>query len=104
MRLGTPLTQRFGGTADCRAISIPCCKHHVPYQGNGSSVLPVDGQANRRADTTSPKGSQVFFNGEPRMSDKLFIDFWGATISADGIYAIVAAVIIVLLLVQRRLR
>jgi hypothetical protein len=38
------------------------------------------------------------------MSDRLFIDFWGATISADGVYAIVAAVIIVLLLVQRRLR
>jgi hypothetical protein len=38
------------------------------------------------------------------MSDKLFIDLWDATISADGIYAISAAVIIVLLLVQRRLR
>ena len=38
------------------------------------------------------------------MSDKLFIDLWGATISADGIYAIGAAVIIVLVLVQRWLR
>jgi hypothetical protein len=38
------------------------------------------------------------------MSDKLFIDLWGATISADGIYAIAAAVIIVLavLLAKRR--
>ena len=38
------------------------------------------------------------------MSDKLFIDLWGATISADGVYAIAAAVLIVLLLVHRRLR
>lgn len=30
------------------------------------------------------------------MSDKLFIDFWGASISADGTLAIVAAVIVVL--------
>jgi hypothetical protein len=37
------------------------------------------------------------------MSDKLFIDFWGVTINADGVYAIVAAVIIVLLLGRRRL-
>jgi hypothetical protein len=36
------------------------------------------------------------------MSDKLLIDLWGATISADGIYAIVAAVIIVLALVRWR--
>jgi hypothetical protein len=56
-----------------------------------------------RADRWSPEGSR--FNGEPRMSDKLFIDLWGATISADGIYAIGAAVIIVVFfLMQRRLR
>jgi hypothetical protein len=24
----------------------------------------------------------MYLNGEPRMSDKLFIDLWGATISA----------------------
>jgi len=38
------------------------------------------------------------------MSDKLFIDLWGATISADGIYAIGAAVIITLVFVWRWLR
>jgi hypothetical protein len=43
------------------------------------------------------------FNGELRMSDKLFIDLWGATISADGVYAIIAAVIIIFFLMQRRL-
>jgi hypothetical protein len=29
-RFGTPLTQRFGGTSDYRAVSIPCRKQHVP--------------------------------------------------------------------------
>jgi hypothetical protein len=38
------------------------------------------------------------------MSDKLFIDLWGATVSADGIYAISAAVVIVLVLLARRPR
>lgn len=38
------------------------------------------------------------------MSDKLIINFWGATINADGLWAIGAAVAIValLVLVQRR--
>ena len=36
------------------------------------------------------------------MSDKLFIDLWGGTISAEGIYAIGAAVIIVVILMRRR--
>jgi hypothetical protein len=36
------------------------------------------------------------FNGEPRMSKKLLIDFWDATVSAEGIYAIGAAVIMFL--------
>jgi hypothetical protein len=56
-----------------------------------------DAQINR------PQGLSCFFDGELRVSDKLLIDLWGATISADGIYAISAAVIIVLL-VHRRLR
>jgi len=38
------------------------------------------------------------------MSDKLTIDFWGATVSADGIIAIVAAVIIVLAFLRWRPR
>jgi hypothetical protein len=50
-----------------------------------------------------PEGSHVFSNGEPRMSsDKLLINLFGLIISADGIYAIVAAVIIVVLVVARR--
>jgi hypothetical protein len=37
------------------------------------------------------------------MSDKLLIDLWGLSISAHGIYAIVAAVIILLAFARRRL-
>jgi hypothetical protein len=36
------------------------------------------------------------------MSDKLLVSFWGATIDADGIFAIGAAVIIVLILARWR--
>lgn len=38
------------------------------------------------------------------MSDKLFVDLWGITVSANGVFAIIAAVVIVLALLQRRLR
>ncbi len=36
------------------------------------------------------------------MSDKLLINLWGITISAEGIYAILAAVIIVVFVVARQ--
>jgi hypothetical protein len=36
------------------------------------------------------------------MSDKLLINFWGASISADGTLAIAAAVIVMLTLLLRR--
>ena len=35
------------------------------------------------------------------MSDKSFIDLWGASISADGAFAIAAAVIVILALLPR---
>jgi hypothetical protein len=38
------------------------------------------------------------------MSDKLFIDIWGFSINADGRFAIVAAVIVVLAFVRWRSR
>jgi hypothetical protein len=38
------------------------------------------------------------------MSDKLIIDLWGATVNADGIVAIAAAVIIVLAFLRWRVR
>jgi hypothetical protein len=36
------------------------------------------------------------------MSDKLLVNLWGASISADGVWAIGAAVVIVLALVLAR--
>jgi hypothetical protein len=42
------------------------------------------------------------FNGELRMSDKLLVNLWGASISADGVWAIGAAVVIVLVIAVAR--
>ena len=36
------------------------------------------------------------------MSDKLLVNLWGATISADGVWAIDAAVVIVLVIAWTR--
>lgn len=39
------------------------------------------------------------------MSDKLLVNLWGATISADGVWAIGAAVVIVVIIaIARRVR
>jgi hypothetical protein len=47
----------------------------------------------------------MFFQMESRaMSDELLINLFGLTINADGIYAIVAAVIIIVLVLARRQR
>lgn len=75
-------------------------------QSTGATLRSnLDGTAGRRADTWSPEGSHVFFNGEPRMSsDKLLIDIFGLIVSADGISAIAAAVIIVFVLARRQPR
>jgi hypothetical protein len=36
------------------------------------------------------------------MSDKLLIDLWGATVHADGLYAIGAATLIMIVMLWRR--
>jgi hypothetical protein len=64
----------------------------------------VDGPPNRHTDKSSAESSSCFSNGELRMSDKLLINFFGLIISADGVCAIVAAVIIVLVIALRRAR
>jgi hypothetical protein len=47
-----------------------------------------------------PEGSLICsFNGEPRHVQQAADKFWGLTISADGVYAIAAAVVIVLVVV-----
>src|ERR1700736_3476539 len=79
-------------------LQAPCS-----YQGSWWVAFPVDGPRSRRADTSSLRRLSCFSNGEPRMSsDKLLINLFGVIISADGICAIVAAVIIVLVLARRQ--
>jgi hypothetical protein len=56
------------------------------------------------AQINRPPKALMFLNGELRMSDKLLINFFGLIISADGVCAIVATVIIVLVVVWRRAR
>ena len=56
----------------------------------------LDGKANRRTDKSPPpKGSQ-FLNGEPGMRNRLQVSIWGLQLDADGIVAIAAALLIVL--------
>jgi hypothetical protein len=55
----------------------------------------LDGKANRRTDKSSPEGSQ-FLNGEPGMRNRLHVSLWGLHLDADGIVAIAAALLIVL--------
>jgi hypothetical protein len=55
----------------------------------------LDGKANRRAFKSSPEGSQ-FLNGEPGMRNRLHVSLWGLHLDADGIVAIAAALLIVL--------
>jgi hypothetical protein len=38
------------------------------------------------------------------MADKLLVNLWGASISADGVWAIAAAVVIVLMIAWRKAR
>jgi hypothetical protein len=55
----------------------------------------LDGKTRRRADKSPPEGSH-FFNGEPSMRNRLQVGFWGLHLDADGIVAIAAALLIVL--------
>jgi hypothetical protein len=55
----------------------------------------LDGKTNQRADRSPPEGSQVF-NGEPAMRNRLQVSFWGLRLDAQGIVAIAAALLIVL--------
>ena len=59
------------------------------------AVLAVDGRTNRPTDKSSPEGSQ-FLNGEPGMRNRLQVNLWGLHLAADGIVAIAAALVIVL--------
>lgn len=56
----------------------------------------LDGKTNQRTDRSPPEGSQ-FFNGEPAMRNRLQVSFWGLRLDAQGIVAIAAALLIVLM-------
>jgi len=90
------LTQPFRVIEDCSVTSRPCFGRRVPYQGSAHRFSLLTCRKIDRQNKLPPEGSHVFFNGEPRMPDKLLIDLWGLTISAEGIYAIGAAVIIII--------
>jgi len=59
------------------------------------TLFAVDGRTKRPTDRSSPEGSQ-FFNGEPGMRNRLQVSFWGLRLDAQGIVAIAAALLIVL--------
>ena len=82
--------------------SNKCLRTH-PDVSKGAALffhdrLPVGHlgkKTDRRADESAPEGSQRF-NGEPRMRNRLQVSFWGLRFDADGIVAIAAALLIVL--------
>jgi hypothetical protein len=61
-----------------------------------ASAGHLDEKLNRRTHGSPSEGSQ-FFNGEPGMRNRLHVSFWGLRLDAVGIFAIAAAVLIVLL-------
>jgi hypothetical protein len=56
---------------------------------------PLDGKSNQWTDKSAPEGSHVF-NGGPRMRNRLQVSLWGLRLDAQGIVAIGAALLIVL--------
>jgi hypothetical protein len=59
------------------------------------AAAPLDGKSNQWTDKSPTEGSHVF-NGEPRMRNRLQVSLWGLRLDAQGIVAIAAALLIVL--------
>jgi hypothetical protein len=79
-----------------RWLTYPCVsKGAAVFRQDRASAGHLDGKANRRTDRSPPEGSQ-FFNGEPDMRNRLQVSFWGLNVDAQGIIAIAAALLIVL--------
>jgi hypothetical protein len=55
----------------------------------------LDGDSNPEADTSSPEGSHVFSMESYVMRDRLQVSLWGLNLTAEGIVAIAAALLIV---------
>jgi hypothetical protein len=60
-----------------------------------TSAGHLDGKPNRQTDRSLSEGSQIF-NGEQDMRNRLQVSLWGLRLDAVGIFAIAAAVLIVL--------
>lgn len=93
--IDTPLD----AAADCRATSAPYCNHHVPFLGAYDAYLVVDGRANQQAHKLPPpppRQTALSFSMESHvMRNRLRVSFWGVSLSAEGIVAIVAALLII---------
>jgi hypothetical protein len=62
---------------------------------NRATADRLDGKPNRQTNRSPNEGSQIF-NGEPDMRNRLQVSLWGLRLDAVGIFAIAAAVLIVL--------
>jgi hypothetical protein len=59
-----------------------------------TSASQLDGNQNQQTNRSSPRGSH-FLNGEPGMHNRLQVSFWGLRLDAEGVIAIMAALLIV---------
>lgn len=79
-----------------RWLTDPCVsKGSALFSRECAPAGHLDGKPNRRAHKSPLEGSQ-FFNGEPGMRNRLHVSLWGLHLDADGIVAIAAALLIVL--------
>jgi hypothetical protein len=74
----------------------PCVFKGGPVSAlDRTTVGQLDANRNPRTHRSSPDGSH-FFNGEPHMRNRFQLSFWGLRVDAVGIFAITAAVLVVL--------
>src|SRR5579871_1787821 len=78
-----------------RRIDLCVFKGDLVFTLDRTNVGQLDVNGTPRAHRSSPDGS-LFFNGEPHMRNRLQLSFWGLRIDAVGIFAITAAVLVVL--------
>jgi hypothetical protein len=77
-------------------LTYPCVsKGTTVFCRERALAAHLDGKARPKTDQSPPEGSQ-FFNGELGMRNRLQVCFWGLRLDADGIVAIAAALLIVL--------
>jgi hypothetical protein len=77
----------------CKSSRFPWFKDELMLWLAGKSPIYL---------TPPPKSGSQVFKESCAMSDKLLVNLWGASISADGVWAIGAAVVIVLVIALAR--